>query len=106
MITDTQWLDKLVHINHQRLKRNRDMVVNKLAQERISFIYPKSGLFVWMNLSKCLREKSLEGEKELFEILMDNGLYLVPGQAFENKESGWFRMIISNENDTLQRALQ
>jgi len=59
-----------------------------------------------MNLAKCMKDKTLKSETELFEILMENGLYLVPGQAFENKENGWFRMIISNESAVLTTALQ
>ena len=53
-----------------------------------------------------MKDRSLKSETELFEQLMSNGLYLVPGQAFENKENGWFRMIISNEHQLLQTALR
>ena len=106
MITDTEWLDRMVQLNHQRLKGNRDVVSKRLAQENIPFVQPKSGLFVWMNLSQCMTNQSVQSETELFEKLMSAGLYLVPGQAFETKESGWFRMIISNHNDILKVALQ
>eukprot|EP00111_Clytia_hemisphaerica_P001465 TCONS_00004188-protein len=106
MITDSQWLDKLVQINHQRLQQNRNLVAKKLSQTNIPFVYPQSGLFVWMNLSKCMKDQSLQNETELFEQLMNNGLYLVPGQAFETKENGWFRMIISNEYQTVELALK
>ena len=106
LITDTQWLDKLIYLNHQRLQKNRDIVTEILIKEKIPFVYPTSGLFVWMNLAKCMKDKSLKSETDLFEILMDNGLYLVPGQAFENKENGWFRMIISNESAVIKVALE
>ena len=105
MITDTEWLNELVTLNHQRLKVNRGIVCKTLTQENISFVQPKSGLFVWMNLSKCMKSNTFRCETELFEKLMSAGLYLVPGQAFETKESGWFRMIISNNIDILNIAL-
>lgn len=106
LITDVQWLDKLIYLNHQRLNESRNFVIEKLRQERIPFVYPKSGLFIWVNLSKCMRIKTLESETELFEKLMANGLYIVPGQAFETKEYGWFRMIISNEVNVLTIAME
>ncbi|MEO0684790.1 MAG: aminotransferase class I/II-fold pyridoxal phosphate-dependent enzyme, partial [Cyanobacteria bacterium J06649_11] len=106
MITDTEWLNQLVTLNHQRLNRNRYLVSKTLKEEKISFIQPNSGLFIWMNLSKCMKGNTVQCETELFEKLMSAGLYLVPGQAFETKESGWFRMIISNNIDILNIALK
>lgn len=106
MITDTEWLNQLITLNHQRLKMNRNLVSKTLAQEKISFVQPNGGLFVWMNLSKCMKRNTIRCETELFEKLMSSGLYLVPGQAFETGESGWFRMIISNNIDILRIALK
>ena len=106
MITDTKWLNEMMSLNHQRLRENRKLVTKTLTQEKIPFVQPKSGLFVWMNLSRCMKQQNVQGETELFEKLMNAGLYLVPGQAFETKSNGWFRMIISNQIGILNVALK
>ncbi|XP_057312166.1 probable inactive 1-aminocyclopropane-1-carboxylate synthase-like protein 2 [Hydractinia symbiolongicarpus] len=105
LITDETWLNKLKSINHSRLRKSRDLVTQHLQKWDIPYIYPTSGLFLWMNLSNYLLSDDKQAEVDMFNKLMNHGLYLVPGFAFECIEHGWFRIIIAHELDILQTGL-
>lgn len=104
LITDETWLNKMKSINHSRLRKSRDLVTQHLQKLDIPYIYPTSGLFLWMNLSNYLLSDDKQAEIDMFNNLMEVGLYLVPGFAFECIEHGWFRIIFAHDLDILNIA--
>ena len=106
LITDPVWLEKLSAKYCERLSACSKCVIEELKNSNIEYICPSGGIFIWVNFSKYLKSPKKESEMNFFNTLMDSGIYVVPGSAFECKEPGWFRILISNNVEVLKIAIQ
>lgn len=50
------------------------------------------GPFLWVDLSKFMKEKTMEEERKLAWKMIENGVWLATGEAFMSEEPGWFRI--------------
>jgi 1-aminocyclopropane-1-carboxylate synthase len=92
MLEDEVWVDELFSMNRTRLKQSRDVLVASLNEKKIPHIVPNAGLFIWIDLSKELKEQTFEEEKKLWKILFEEThLMLTPGKDAKNKKPGTFR---------------
>ena len=61
----------------------------------------RGSLFVWMDLSEFLEEKSEAGEEKLWlEIYHQAGILLTPSQGFGHSQKGWYRAVITSIQPT------
>eukprot|EP00112_Aurelia_sp_Birch-Aquarium-sp1_P009766 Seg212.9 transcript_id=Seg212.9/GoldUCD/mRNA.D3Y31 product="putative inactive 1-aminocyclopropane-1-carboxylate synthase-like protein 2" protein_id=Seg212.9/GoldUCD/D3Y31 len=100
-ISDFDWLEKVyLPTNKNLLGQAHDYVVKELRKIGIKALESVAGLFVWIDLRKYVEPLSKEGELDLMDKFLDNGIYITPGVAFHAPEYGWFRIIFSrNEHD-------
>ncbi|KAE8722134.1 exocyst complex component SEC10-like [Hibiscus syriacus] len=80
-----------------------EFVGNFLRESSMS----NAGLFFWMDMGPLLNEQSLEGELELWRVLINEvKLNVSPGSSFRCSEPGWFRVCFANMDDeTVEVAL-
>lgn len=68
-----------------------------------------AGFFVYIDLSQYLpKDDSLSGQEQEFALaqkLLDNGLFLHPGEE-HCKDLGWFRLVYSHDEDFLREGLR
>jgi len=108
VLTDFQWLENTYFpTNHQRLKSRASYLKSELEKASAGVSEPAGGLFAWCDFNKHMPQPATEeDEMELFERLMDAGVYIVPGSVFHSSEMGWFRIVISGGSDqTFQMAV-
>jgi aspartate/methionine/tyrosine aminotransferase len=112
IVSDKAFCDGFMTKNHILLQKNCDKVT-ALFQElrkgtkRVRWLEPEAGFFLWIDFSEFLSEKTLEQERLLFREFLDAGVYIAPGAiAFHSHEYGWFRIIFSANEKTLDLALE
>jgi 1-aminocyclopropane-1-carboxylate synthase len=93
MLEDYEWVDELFLTNRLRLKQSRDVLVQRLSEKNIPHIVPNAGLFIWVDLSKHLKQDTWDEEKKLWKIIFDEThLLLTPGKDAKNASPGHFRL--------------
>ncbi|XP_057291930.1 1-aminocyclopropane-1-carboxylate synthase-like protein 1 [Hydractinia symbiolongicarpus] len=106
IVSDFNWIDRFNNQNHERLKGALRTVTKTLDDVGVKYIKPSGGFFIWLNLSNYLKSDTEEDEKKLYELFMQNGLYIAPGFAFYSREHGWFRVVFSIDGEQLKLALK
>ena len=104
IIRDIKWVENFHQNNCKFLKTARNIIYQEFHDLDVKFVNAYSGLFVVMNLHKYLKEQKFESEFELFQMFLDNGVYVVPGQTLYFNEPGWFRVVFA-PNAELQSGL-
>ncbi|TFV94543.1 aminotransferase class I/II-fold pyridoxal phosphate-dependent enzyme [Algoriphagus kandeliae] len=104
----TQWVIQEVLLDHgflktffesfqQKLTESYLIVTQTLKKLNIPFNPSRGSLFVWMDLSEFLEEKSLKGEEKLWlEIYEKTGILITPTNGFGHSEKGWYRIVITS----------
>ena len=104
LLSNNSFMESFIKTNKKRL--------NKLAtylKENIP--YPTcnsdSGIFFLLNLKSLLKEATFEEEFKLFEYLINQKkTSITPGQFFEVKEPGWFRVCFAQPHDEAQEFIK
>lgn len=121
---------------NRRLKKRRILVEGELDKYDIPYMKADSGFFMFVDLSDWMdllfAQHGKDGELELLEHLMENGVFLEPGkvrqrnlsplqtrsktpnadtnsdapQAFFARTPGWFRLSFGGEKHTVKTGLQ
>lgn len=94
LISNVEWVDKFVHANQKILRKGYENVVTELQRAAIPFVEACGGMFVWIDLRRCLRPSlhKWEAERELTARLFNEAkLLLTPGEATHHNEPGWYR---------------
>lgn len=126
LLRDSQWIDNFLATNLERMKNSYHVVTAFLDKLSISYEPCNAGFFLWIDLRKWLPPKELyEGylkaesaknlgggkkppttaELYLFNKLIDGGVYLTVGTAFNCVEEGWFRWNYASSEDILRLAM-
>ncbi|KAK8710626.1 hypothetical protein V6N13_145940 [Hibiscus sabdariffa] len=107
MLSDDEFVDNFVSDSKERLFKRHKYFTWSLAQVGIGSLKSNAGLFIWMDLRKLLKEKTLEAEMELWRVIInDVKLNVSPGSSFHCNEPGWFRVCFANMDDnTMEVAL-
>lgn len=80
-----------------RYRLARDYCVQKLTEEQISFVKPKSSFFMMIEVSDC--------ELELVQELSQLGVRVTAGSQFGANGSGYIRICFAHEFNKLEKAL-
>ncbi|KAM0071156.1 putative 1-aminocyclopropane-1-carboxylate synthase [Helianthus debilis subsp. tardiflorus] len=107
MLSDTDFTQKYIKINRERLKKRYEMIVNGLKKAGIECLKGNAGLFCWMNLSPYLEEPTIKSELAIWNTIMHEvRLNISPGSSCHCSEPGWFRVCFANmSEETLEVAL-
>jgi 1-aminocyclopropane-1-carboxylate synthase len=50
------------------------------------------GPFIWIDLAKFMKERTMEEERKLSWKMINCGVWLATGEAFMSETPGWFRI--------------
>ncbi|PKI36549.1 hypothetical protein CRG98_043051, partial [Punica granatum] len=108
LLSDDEFVEKFLSESAKRLENRHQTFTDGLAQVGIRCLQSNAGLFVWMDLSHLLREKSFLAETDLWRIIINEvKLNVSPGSSFHCSEPGWFRVCIANMDEpTVEIALK
>ncbi|KAJ3279896.1 hypothetical protein HK104_001086 [Borealophlyctis nickersoniae] len=117
MLTDEHFVTSYKAENSKRLSACYDYVTSLLQSNGIPFKPANAAFFVWIDLRRwtdaivpastdSVQPTGRAKELALFERLIDAGLYLAPGAAFESPESGWFRVVFAADRNVVGLAIE
>ena len=107
LVTDYDWLENvLIPTNHKRLRECHRLVTDALEKANVPVVPSCSGLYVWIDLRKYLNPLSFEAEKNLAEMLIENGSYINAGKVFNCCEPGWFRVVIASDPEMIKIGIE
>lgn len=108
LLSDKHFTASYMKENKRRIKVRHDQLVEGLAGIGIRCLESNAGLFCWVDLRHLLKDKTFNGEMELWKkIVYDVGLNVSPGSSCHCTEPGWFRVCFANiSTETLDLAMQ
>lgn len=105
MLSDDVFVETFLAESARRLRKRHAMFSRGLGQVALGNLESNAGLFCWMDLRKLLRESNLEGEMELWRVIVNEvKLNVSPGASFHCSEPGWFRVCFANMDDETMRV--
>uniref|UniRef100_A0A7N0VH78 1-aminocyclopropane-1-carboxylate synthase n=2 Tax=Kalanchoe fedtschenkoi TaxID=63787 RepID=A0A7N0VH78_KALFE len=100
LLSDDEFVGRYIFESAERLATRHERFTSGLEQVGIGCLESNSGLFLWMDLHKMLKEQSFESEMELWRVVVNEvKLNVSPGQSFHCAEPGWFRVCFANMDD-------
>lgn len=99
LLLDHDFLSKFFERLQLRLTESYLIVTRALKKLNIPYHPSRGSLFVWMDLSEFLEEKSSEAEEKLWlEIYQKSGILVTPTNGFGHSEKGWYRIVMTSLN--------
>jgi aspartate/methionine/tyrosine aminotransferase len=93
LLTDDDFVDMYLDASRERLRESYLICVEKLEEMVLPFVPAEAGMFVYVDFSSLLPEKTMEWEAKLSELLIDHGrLILTPGESQRERMPGMFRI--------------
>lgn len=83
-------------------EKRKNIIIGELGKmECFSFIEPKAGLYIYLNVSKT----GMTGSEFANKFLEQEKVALMPGDAFGDTGKDWVRVSIANTEENLQKAM-
>ncbi|XP_022770501.1 1-aminocyclopropane-1-carboxylate synthase-like [Durio zibethinus] len=102
MLSDEEFVENFLKESSQRLAKRHRVFTDGLEQVGISCLKGNAGLFFWMDMRSLLKEQTVEGEMELWRVIVNEvKLNVSPGLSFRCSEPGWFRVCFANMDDEI-----
>ncbi|OJJ02574.1 hypothetical protein ASPVEDRAFT_53229 [Aspergillus versicolor CBS 583.65] len=110
ILQDEEFVSKFTEKSLRDLAFSYGITTSVLDEEGINYVKGgNAGFFVYVDLSPYLpKDDSLSGQEREFALaqrLLDNGLFLHPGEE-HCKDLGWFRLVYSHDEDFLREGLR
>jgi len=94
VLEDTAFVESYIKTNQQLLTESYVEVIKTLKKLNIDYVPSRGSLFVWLDLSKYLKENTQAAENEFWlELYHATGILLTPGEGFGHTKKGHFRMV-------------
>ncbi|SET48037.1 hypothetical protein SAMN05421676_10553 [Salinibacillus kushneri] len=81
-------------------QRRRDCFVNGLNEAGWKVDIPKASMFVWARVPKGISSKSFA-----YQLMDETGIVVTPGNAFGDEGEGYVRIAMTQDENTLLRAV-
>ncbi|KAL4774186.1 pyridoxal phosphate-dependent transferase [Aspergillus nidulans var. acristatus] len=106
ILQDEDFVSRFIERSRRDLAHSYSIATSILDQEGINYVKGgNAGFFLYIELSPYLSLQTQEHEFALAQRLLDNGLFLHPGEE-HSKEPGWFRLVFSHDEHVLREGLQ
>lgn len=93
LLTDDDFVDVYLDASRERLRMSYLICVEKLEEMVLPFVPAEAGMFVYVDFSSLLPEKTMEWEAKLSQLMIDYGrLILTPGESQRERMPGMFRI--------------
>lgn len=99
-LEDAEGIDAYLVQNRRRLAAQAKLLCVGLEAAHVPFVQPTAGLFCWVDLSGSLLAQSVEGERALWQQLLEQKkLLLTPGADCHAPRHGWFRACFASVSE-------
>lgn len=96
MLKDSIFIEHYIKTNKTLLSASYKLVVEAFNNIQVPYIPSRGSLFVWVDLSRFLKEDSASGQEQLWlDIYHNTGLLLTPGAGFQHQKKGLFRIVFT-----------
>jgi aspartate/methionine/tyrosine aminotransferase len=107
LLTDDQFVDNFLEESRERLVYSYAICTRKLEEMVLPFIPAEAGMFVYVDFSSLLPEKTFEWEEKLSEIMFQVRVVLTPGEGQHDTTPGMFRICYAWVSpETLEIAME
>lgn len=94
ILNDTDFIASYIARNQELLTEAYVTVVRGLRKLNIDYLPSRGSLFIWIDLSKFLKEETAEAQYDLWlTFYKKTGILLTPGEGFGHTKKGLFRMV-------------
>ncbi len=107
MLKDSAFIEHYIKTNKTLLNASYKLVIEAFNKINVPYIPSRGSLFVWVDLSRFLKEDSDSGQEQLWlDIYNNTGILLTPGAGFQHQKKGLFRIVFTAvERDYLKVAM-
>ena len=110
ILEDEACLESFLHLSRKRLKDHSALTRSILDGKGIKYAPgSNAGFFLVVDLRPFLRHTGKEGwetEAALVQKMMGAKLFLTSGEMMKSEEPGWFRLVFSQDQQTLREGLR
>ena len=93
LLTDDEFVEGYLDASRERLRESYFICVEKLEEMVLPFVPAEAGMFVYVDFSSLLPEKTMEWEAKLSQLMVDYAhLILTPGESQRERMPGMFRI--------------
>lgn len=93
LLTDDSFVDHFLEESTNRLRKSYELCVLKLEEMVVPFVPAEAGLFVYVDFSSLLPEKTFEWEQKLSQLMFQYArIVLTPGETQQERTPGMFRI--------------
>jgi len=93
LLTDDAFIDRFLEESRERLRRSYEICVLKLEEMVVPYVPAEAGLFVYVDFSSLLPQKTFAWEQKLGELLFQHArVVLTPGETQQERTPGMFRI--------------
>ncbi|OAP56365.1 hypothetical protein AYL99_09544 [Fonsecaea erecta] len=105
LLTDRPFLDSYFPTLQQRMTDAYEFTTSFLKRHGIPYNKASVTSFIWVDLSKYLREDSVEAELELNWKMAHGGVWVAMGASFASEKNGNFRITFATPREELSLGL-
>lgn len=118
LLSDTSFVQSYITTNQARLSAAYGQTVGALRKHGIEYMPgANAAFFIWINLGKFILQNPSSGGKEetgsessitkfIQDRLMEKKVYLVSGDAVGAEESGWFRLVFTQQEELVAEGIR
>ena len=93
LLTDDTFIDSYLDENRNRLRHSYVICIEKLEEMVLPFVPAEAGMFIYVDFSSLLPEKTMEWESKLSQLIIDYArVILTPGESQNERMPGMFRI--------------
>ncbi|WVR03444.1 hypothetical protein IAU60_000435 [Kwoniella sp. DSM 27419] len=101
LLQDAPRLKSFLTTNRARLTEAHAFARGWFEDRGVHVANSNAGNFIWVNLGQALGFTDDLTEKEVFQRLLDGGVYIAPGTAYHYHVAGWYRITFTVPRDNL-----
>ena len=93
LLTDDDFVDMFLDCSRERIVMSYKICTAKLDEMVLPYVPAKAGLFVYVDFSSLLPERTFEWENKLSDLFFQYArVVLTPGSSQRDPRPGWFRI--------------
>ena len=110
ILEDEEWLEGFLRLSREKLRDHSALARSMLDEKGIKYAPgANAGFFLVVDLRPFLRHMGKEGweaEAALVQKMMGAKVFLTSGEMMKSEEPGWFRVVFSQDQQTLKEGLR
>ncbi|RDL37263.1 Uncharacterized protein BP5553_04696 [Venustampulla echinocandica] len=111
VLEDDTWVDSYLAKNRAKLAEHYKLIASWAKEHNICYAKgSNAGFFLWVNLGEAYlrnhpEQELLQAENQVMQLMLQQRVFIAPGESFGAESSGWFRLVFSVDKITLLEGL-